>query len=1127
MSLTTTSINRPVLATVMSIVIVLFGAIGYTFLGVREYPSVESPIVTVSTSYVGANADVIEAQITEPLEEALSGIPGLRSIKSVSREQRSTITIEFTVETDLEAATNDVRDRVSQALGRLPADAEKPIVQKADADAVPIVFLQIRSDKRDLLALTKVANDFFKENFRSIPGVSEVQIWGEKLYAMRLWMDAQKLNAYKLTPQDVRAALQRENVELPAGRIDGDATELSIRTSGRLTTVEEFNNLVIREVEGRLVRLRDVGYAELGAENYRTLLRSNGIPMVGTVLIPQPGANYVAIVDEFYKRLNTLKASMPSDLQLGIGFDNTKYIRRSIEEVVETIFIAFVLVVIIIFVFLREARATLIPILAVPVSLIGVFFLMYLADFSINVLTLLGLVLAIGIVVDDAIVVLENIYAKIESGIQPRIAAIIGSKEVYLAVLATTVALVAVFMPVMFLQGLTGRLFREFGVVMGGSILISTFVALTLTPMMCSRLLKKHTASALYQKTEPFFEGMHNVYRRTLAGFMRRRWLGFVGMAVCMAVIWLFGSQLPREVAPIEDRSSVRVNALMPEGTSFAVMDDFMLALAERVAEAVPERSSLVAVTVPSRFGTGSANQGSIRLVLKDPEERNRKQQDIAAALSVMVKKMPEARTSVIQEPSIGTGGGRGLPLQFVIRAQNIDKLKQVLPVFLDQARKNPAFDVVDVDLKFTKPEAVIEIDREKAQILGVSTLDIAATLQAALSGQRFGYFLMDGKQYQILGQVQRQDRNDPLDVRELSVRNKRGELIQLDNVIRIREQSTTPQLYRFNRSVSATVSASMTRGVALGQGVAIMKEIAATTLDDTFTTTVDGEARDLEDSSSSLLIAFVLALLLVYLALAAQFESFRDPLTILLTVPLALAGAVAALWLFNQTLNIFSQIGIIMLIGLVTKNGILVVEFANQRRAQGLAVFEAVQDAAVARLRPILMTSIAMIFGTLPIALALGAGAESRVSMGIAIIGGLLISTFLTLYIIPALYTYITSSRAIEIHTSQEDEQLIRAAMMMPTTNGYADSYADSHAGIRSDAVPETYGARSAIGNGSSHHSSPQSLNTMNGQHSHSTVNGGSINIRTTTAHTKSDNQENERGSSRNKPRWPDEPGA
>jgi multidrug efflux pump len=1061
MSLASTSIQRPVLTTVMSLAILIFGAIGFAFLGVREYPSVELPVVTVSTPYVGANSDVVEAQITEPLEEALSGIPGLRSIKSTSREQRSVITIEFTLETDLETATNDVRDRVSQALGRLPADADKPIVQKADADAVPIVFLSISSKKRDLLGLTKVANDVFKENFRSIPGVSEVQVWGEKLYAMRIWMNAQKLAAYKLTPQDIRTALQRENVELPSGRIDGDATELSIRTSGRLTSVEEFNNLVVRESDGKLVRLRDVGYAELGAENYRTILRSNGVPMVGTVLIPQPGANYVSIVDEFYKRLGTLKTSIPSDLELSIGFDNTRYIRRSIAEVVETIFIAFALVVAIIFLFLREWRATLIPVLAIPVSLIGAFFIMYLANFSINVLTLLGIVLAIGIVVDDAIVVLENIYAKIELGMNPREAALSGSREVYLAVIATTVALVAVFMPVVFLQGLTGRLFREFGVVLAGSVVISAFVALTLTPMMCSRLLRRHAGSAhsthdsthggsphgthsdgtdsalsirqdihhnssqsnssqsnsgqgwFYRVTEPFFVSMTTGYKRSLESFMQRRWLGFVGMAAALGMIWLFGSLLPNELSPTEDRSQIRVNTQMPEGTSFAAMDDFMLKLGETLIGGVPEHANVVAVTVPSRVGTGSSNQGSVRLILVEREARTRSQQDIAASVSALVKKLPEARTSVGQEASIGSGGGRSLPLQFVVRAQSLDQLKKIIPDMLDAIRKNPVFDVVDVDLKFTKPEAVLDIDREKAQALGVSTLDVASTLQAALSGQRFGYFLLDGKQYQILGQVAKEDRNTPLDVRTLSVRNKRGDLIQLDNLISLREQSTTPQLYRFNRSVSATFSASMARGVTLGEGVKAMEAIASTTLDERFTTALDGEARDLRDSSSSLGIAFGLALLLVYLALAAQFESFRDPFTILLTVPLALAGAVLSLWYFNQTLNIFSQIGVIMLIGLVTKNGILVVEFANQRKAEGLRAFDAVQEAATERLRPILMTSIATILGTLPIALALGAGAESRVSMGIAIIGGLVFATFFTLYIIPALYSYISRPNA------------------------------------------------------------------------------------------------------------------
>jgi multidrug efflux pump len=1012
MSLTSITISRPVLSIVLSITIVLFGVIGFLFLGIREYPSVDTPIVTVTTTYAGANPDVVESQITEPLEEALSGIPGLRTIRSTSREQRSSITVEFTLDTDLETAANDVRDRVSQAVARIPQDAERPIVQKADADAVPIVFLNIKSPKRDLLQLSKLANDIFKENFRSIPGVSQVDIWGEKLYSMRIWMDPQRLAAYRLTPQDVRAALQRENVELPSGRIEGANTELTLRTLGRLQTVEDFTNLVITETDGKKVSLGDIGYAELGAENYRTLLRRDGVPMVGTVLIPQPGANYIKIVDEFYKRLESLKRNAPPDIELGIGFDTTKYIRNSITEVVETLAIAFVLVVIIIFLFLRDWRATLIPVLAIPVSLIGAFFIMYISGFSINILTMLGIVLAIGIVVDDAIVVLENIYAKIENGMNAKEAAVLGAKEVYLAVLATTVALAAVFLPVVFLEGVTGRLFREFGVVLAGSVVISAFVALTLTPMMCSRLLKRHEQhNWFYRTTEPFFVRMTDAYRRSLHGFMQHRWLGFVGMGVSIGLIVLFLALLPTELAPLEDRGGVRLSLTAAEGTSFQAMDELMITMGDSVRSYVPESDAIIAVTAG---GGGSVNTGFIRLILPDADERERSQQDIAAMLSQVARRRNEARIAVIQEPTISTGGGRGrsLPLQYVVRAQTIEKLRAVLPKFLDEARKNPVFDAVDVDLKFTKPEAVIAIDRARAQSLGVSTLDIAGTLQAALSGQRFGYFLMDGKQYQIIGQVAKNDRDATVDVKALYVRNNRGELIQLENLITIQEQSTTPQLYRFNRSVAATISASMVRGATLGQGIEGMNAVAKNVLDETFTTALDGEARDLTESSSSLTLAFVLALVLIYLVLAAQFESFRDPFTILLTVPLALAGALLTLWYFGQTLNIFSEIGIIMLIGLVAKNGILIVEFANQRKAQGLQPREAALEAAVERLRPILMTSIAMVLGTLPIALALGAGAESRISMGIAIIGGLVFSTFLTLYIVPAMYTYITGKQ-------------------------------------------------------------------------------------------------------------------
>ena len=1012
MSLSSLSIRRPVLTIVMSVAIVLFGIIGYTFLGVREFPSVDPPIITVTTVYVGANADVIESQITEPLEESINGIAGIRSLTSSSSTGRSQITVEFYVDVNLETAANDVRDRVSRAISNLPEDVEMPIVAKADADATPIVFLNVQSDTRNLLQITEIANNIFKERFQTIPGVSEVRIWGEKKYSMRLWMDPTKLAAYKITPLDVQAAINRENIELPAGFIEGNNTELTIRTIGRLHDEEEFNNLIIKENQGNIVRFKDIGYAVLGAENEKTILKRDGIPMVGVVLIAQPGANNIAITDEFYKRLEQIKINMPPDIKTGIGFDVTDYIKESITEVEQTILLAFSLVVLVIFLFLRDWRTTVIPVIAIPISLIGAFFIMYIADFSINVLTLLGIVLAIGIVVDDAIVVLENIYKKVEDKMHPAEASRKGSAEIFFAIISTTIALASVFLPVIFLQGLTGRLFREFGIVIAGSVIISAFVALTLTPMLSSKILKQREKhSWFYYKTEPFFVKMNNAYANYLNSFMNKRWLAIIIMAASIVMIYAFFSLLPSEIAPLEDRSRLSLNVTAPEGTSFEYMNNIIDQLVDVVQDSVPESEALISLTSPGF--SGATNSGFVNVILKKPDFRKRTQQQIADDLTRAVSKMTAARIYITQQQTIGGSRRGGLPVQFVIQAANFEKLREALPKFLEAAGNEPTFTVLDANLKFNKPELRISIDRQRARDLGVSTIDIAQTIQAAFSGQRFGFFIKDGKQYQVIGQVSRENRDEPIDLQSLYVKNNRDELIQLDNVVVLKEESSPPQLYRFNRYVSATISAGLAPGKTIGDGIAAMRNIADKELDETFSTALDGPSKDYEESSASLYFAFVLALILIYLVLAAQFESFRDPFIILFTVPLALAGALLSLWYFNQTLNIFSEIGIIMLIGLVTKNGILIVEFANQRKAAGQEKSEAIKHASVARLRPILMTSFSTILGTLPIALALGAGSESRVSMGITVIGGLIFSTFLTLFVVPVMYSYLSRKKA------------------------------------------------------------------------------------------------------------------
>jgi multidrug efflux pump len=1015
-SLSTISINRPVLAIVMSLVIILFGVIGFSFLGVREFPSVDPPVVTVSTSYVGANADVIESQITEPLEDAINGVPGIRTLTSVSREGRSSITVEFELGVNIEAAANDVRDKVSGALNRLPQDVDPPVVEKADADSSPIIFLTVRSDKRNLLEISRVAEVMFKERIQTIPGVSAVQIWGQQRYSMRIWMDPIKLASLKLAPSDVLQALNRENVELPAGRVEGQNTELTVRTLGRLTNEEDFNNLIIKEQGDNVVRLSDIGYAKLGPENERTILRRDGIPGCALAIVAQPGANNIDIANRLYKKLDQIQRDLPQDVSYQMSYDSTKYIRSSISEVEETIIIAFCLVLSIIFLFLRDWRTTVIPIATIPISLIGSFFVMYLLGFTINVLTLLGIVLAIGIVVDDAIVVLENIYVKVEEGENPEEAARKGSTEIYFAVLSTTVSVVAVFLPVIFLQGLTGRLFREFGLVVASSVAISAFVSLSLTPMMSAKILKRREVQPwLYRKTEPFFEWLTQSYSNALAGFMKNRWLAFVIMFASGALIYLLGKVTPSELAPLEDRSEFRLQAQAQEGATFEYMDRYVKELTQFIADEVPERNGMVSVTAPG-FGNAGVNSGFVRVILTDPTQRTRTQQNIVDDVTGKSKKFTGIRTFATQAQTIGDRRG-GFPVQFVIQAADLDKLKKVLPQFMQKASASPLFAFVDLDLKFNKPEINITIDRDKARTLGVNVLDISQTLQLGLSGSRFGNFVMDGKQYQIIGQVERGNRNEPLDLKTLYVKNKRGELIQLDNLVQFQELSSPPQLFRFNRYSSAKVQAQLAKGVALGDGIKEMQKIADEVLDESYSTSLDGASREFAESSSSIYLAFAIALAIIYLILAGQFESFRDPFIILFTVPLALAGALISLWYFNQTLNVFSQIGIIMLIGLVTKNGILIVEFANQRKEQGLSMMDAVKEAAASRFRPIVMTSLSTILGILPIALALGAGSESRVSMGIAVIGGMMFATILTLFVIPAIYSFFSSKHVSVKH--------------------------------------------------------------------------------------------------------------
>ncbi len=1007
MNISELSIRRPVLSTVLTLIILLFGFIGYSYLGVREYPSVDNPIISVQCSYPGANADVIENQITEPLEQNINGIPGIRSLSSVSQQGSCRITVEFELSVDLETAANDVRDKVSRAQRFLPRDCDPPIVSKADADAMPILMVALQSDKRSLLELSEIADLTVKEQLQTISDVSGVSIWGEKKYSMRLWLDPVKMSGYGITPMDIKNAVDRENVELPSGSIEGNTTELTIRTLGLMHTAQEFNDLVIKEQDGKIVRFSDVGRAELGPADIKSYMKMNGIPMVGVVVVPQPGANHIEIADAVYERMERMKKDLPEDVTYSYGFDNTRFIRASIAEVEETVYVAFILVIIIIFLFLRDWRVTLVPCIVIPVSLIGAFFIMYIAGFSINVLSMLAVVLAVGLVVDDAIVMTENIYVRIEKGMEPVQAGIEGAKEIFFAVISTTVTLVAVFFPILFMEGMTGRLFREFSIVVSGSVIISSFAALTFTPMLATKLLvKREKKGWFYEKTEPFFIALNNWYFRSLERLMAHRWIMLPFVAVTLGLIVYLWNIIPAETAPLEDRSQINVRTSGAEGITYEYIRDYTEDINRLVDSLVPDAKAITA-----RVSSGS---GNLSIILKDIKERDYTQMEVAERLSQAIRKKTKARSFVQQSSSFGGRRG-GMPVQYVLQTTSIEKLQKVLPQFLAKVYENPVFQMADVDLKFSKPEVRISIDRDKANTMGVSTRNIAQVLQYGLSGQRMGYFYMNGKQYEILGEINRQQRNTPANLKSIYIKTDNGDMVQMDNLVELAGGIAPPKLYRYNRFVSATVSAGLAKGKTIGQGLDEMDKIAKEVLDDSFRTALSGESKEYRESSSSLMFAFILAIVLIYLILAAQFESFKDPVIIMLTVPLAVAGALAFMYFGGVTMNIFSQIGIIMLIGLVAKNGILIVEFANQKQEAGVAKMQAIKEASLQRLRPILMTSTSTILGLLPLAFAGGEGCNQRIAMGVTVVGGMLVSTILTMYVVPAIYSYIATDRSLK----------------------------------------------------------------------------------------------------------------
>ena len=1014
MNISELSLKRPVLATVLNLMIILFGVVGFSFLAVRDYPAIDPAVVSVSTSYTGANPDIIESQITEPLEKQINGIPGIKTITSSSSLGNSNISVEFELGIDLEAAASDVRDKVGQASRSLPQDIDAPpVVTKADANSDFILILAVQSRTKGLLELSDYAENVLQQQFQTINQVSSVNIFGQKRYAMRIWLNPDKMSAFGVNFSDIRTSLNTENIDLPPGKIYGDNTELTIKTVGRLTSEKEFQELLIRQDSLGIVRLKDVARVEIGPEQLEQGWKYNGVNAVGIVIIPQPGANNIQIANDFYKKLESIKKLNKSDIEMNVLLDNTENIRKSISEVKETLLISFAFVVLVIFFFFRDWMTAIRPLIDIPISLMATFFIMYISGFSINILTLLGIVLATGLVVDDGIVVTENIFRKIEEGLPIKQAALDGSKEIFFAVISTSITLAIVFLPVIFLEGFIGRLFREFGITLASAVLISAFVSLTITPVLNVVLRRKKVGHGkFYMKTEPFFTGMENGYKNLLTGFLKVRWLAWVILIVCLTMGFFIGTSLQSEIAPMEDRSSIRFSVTAQEGTSYSKMQNISDEIANYLYDSIPERDFVFA-----RTPAGAINTSQPRLALVPPNERERSQDQIASDLNRKLSRFNEARVFATQEQTIAVGAGsRGSsPVQFILQNQDLEKMKAIIPQFLEEAKKDKTFSNVDVNLKFNKPEISLTVDRMKAKDLGLSSQDIVGAIQAAFSGGRLAYFLRNGYQYSVIAQVERSERDKPEDISKLYVRNNKGQSIPLSSVVKLEETSSPPALFHFNRYKAATISATLSEGKTIGDGVKAMQAIAKKLLDESYQTALSGPSRDYAESSSNIAFAFGLALILIYLVLAAQFESFVDPLIIMFTVPLALAGALLSLWVFGQTLNIFSQIGMIMLIGLVTKNGILIVEFANQKREQGLSKADAVVEASRQRLRPILMTSLATSFGALPIALSLGAAAASRVPLGIVVVGGIIFSLILTLFVIPAVYTFLSGKHKHE----------------------------------------------------------------------------------------------------------------
>jgi multidrug efflux pump len=1023
------SIKRPVFATVMSLVLVLVGLVSYERLSVREYPAIDPPVITVEATYPGASAPIVETQVTQVLEDSLAGIEGIDFITSISRQESSQITVTFKLDRNQDYAAADVRDRVGRVRGRLPQEIEEPIIQKREADAQPIIFLAFYSDGHSALEITDYADRYVKDQLQTLPGVAEVRLFGDREYSMRIWLDPERLAAFQLTPQDVEAGLRRQNVEVPSGRIESLQREFTVLAETDLRTPEQFNDIIIKDANAYLVRLADVGHAELGALDERRIVRFNGKPAIALGVIKQATANPLEVSDAVRKVLPTITGTLPAGMQVGVAHDKSVFIAESIKNVYHTIGEAIVLVVLIIFVFLRSLRATLIPLVTIPVSLIGAFALMLALGFSINTLTLLALVLAIGLVVDDAIVMLENIYRHVENGVPPVKAALLGSREISFAIIAMTITLAAVYAPIGFMTGLTGRLFTEFAWTLAGAVIVSGFVALTLSPMMCSKLLKhSDNHNFLYRIIERFLNGVTAVYRTLLKGALAVRPLVLlVGLAVAGASYFLF-MNLKSELAPLEDQGTIITVFRAPEGATIDYTDAYGKQL-EEIALKVPESDRVFLVS-----GNPTVSQGRVILRVKPWDERERTQQEIARTIAPEIVAVPGVVAFPSNPPSLGQHA-RSKPVNFVIQTSRpYGELQEMVDTLLEKVRDYPGLVDVDSDLKLNSPQLDIAVDREKAASMGIEIDTLGRTLETMLGGRQVTRFKREGEQYDVVVKIADIDRRNPDDMRRIYVRGTNGAMIPLSNLITIKEAVAPKELNHFNQLRAATITAQLAPGYSLSDALTFLEQVARETLPATAYVEYAGESREFREASASMFLTFLLALGFIYLVLAAQFESFTDPFIIMLTVPLSITGALLALWWSGGTLNIYSQVGLVTLIGLITKHGILIVEFANQLRAKGQPMRDAVIESATLRLRPILMTTGAMVLGAVPLAIATGAGAESRQDIGGVIVGGLLVGTFFTLFVIPVVYTYLSRRLFIEAdHEPMHDA----AAPALPAPRG------------------------------------------------------------------------------------------